>query len=335
MNLPVAPRWARRALRDPIYAVGAPVVGGALLLLGGAVRLLELPSRRKPASRLLWSGAAAVRLDYFVFARCVWLWCTARPQDPADGTDVLAWKRRHAMVLGEELHRFMTTLDRVAVIDLAVTAPTLRTDEPALVLSRHAGAGDSLLMVYVITHWLRRIPQVVLKRELLWDPAMDLALGRLDAYFVRGDGVTPDQRAAELGAFADRIEPPDATLLFPEGRNWTPNRHAEELREAEQEGEDDRAAWLRRNPRVLSPRATGVRRILAARPDIQVVIAGHQGLEDLMSVAAIWRSLPLHRVLRIDLRTVEAPADEHVENWLHAEWERLDAWTDALDGDQA
>ncbi|GAB3588839.1 1-acyl-sn-glycerol-3-phosphate acyltransferase [Calidifontibacter terrae] len=331
MNLPVLPRWARRTFRDPIYVAAAPLVGGVLLIAGGLARILEMPSRRKRASRLLWSGAAAVRLDYFVFARCVWLWCTARP----DGGDSLWWKQQHSRVLGEELHRFMTTLDRLVGIDLSITAPRLQDDVPVLVLSRHAGAGDSLLMVYVITHYLGKIPQVVLKRELLWDPAMDLALGRLDAYFLRSNGVTAEQRAAELGAFADRVEPQDATLLFPEGRNWTPRRHADEVATALEKGDEARAAWLQRNPRVLSPRATGVRRILAACPGIQVIIAGHQGLEDLMSVLAIWQQLPLERVLSIDLRATEAPADEHVERWLHEEWERLDAWTDALDEDQA
>lgn len=327
MNLPVLPRWARRTIRDPIYAVGAPVIGGLLLLGGGVARVIEIPGDRKRASRLLWAAAAAVRLDYFVFARCVWLWCTQRPDDSAD----LHWKQQHSIALGAELHRFMTTLDRLVGIDLAIDSPALRRGEPALVLSRHAGVGDSLLMVYVITHHLRRVPQVVLKRELLWDPAMDLALGRLDAYFLRGNGVTPDQRAAELGAFADRIEPPDATLLFPEGRNWTPHRHREEVAAAVEKGDDERVAWLLRNPRVLSPRATGARRILAACPGIQVVIAGHQGLEDLMSVRAIWQELPLNRLLRIELRSVEPPPDAQVERWLHDEWERLDAWTGALD----
>ncbi len=327
MNLPVLPRWARRTIRDPLYAVGAPVVGGLLLAAGGVARLIELPSRRKRASGLLWSAAAAVRLDYFVFVGCIKLWCTDRP-GPGDE---LRWKEQHSRLLGKELHRFLTTVDRLIGLDLSITVPPLRNGEPLLVLSRHAGAGDSLLMVYVITHELHRIPQVVLKRELLWDPAMDLALGRLDAYFLRGNGVTPDQRAAELGAFADRIEPADATLLFPEGRNWTPRRHAQELATAREKGDDARAEWLARNPRVLSPRATGVRRILAARPDIQVVVAGHQGLEDLMSVRSIWQRLPLDRTLSIDLRAAEPPADEHIEQWLHEEWARLDAWTDALD----
>ena len=47
----------------------------------------------------------------------------------------------------------------------------------------------------------------------------------------------------------------------------------------------------------------------------------------------IWRSLPLNRQIHIDVGLVPAPTDELIDDWLQAEWERLDDWTDELDGD--
>lgn len=327
MNPPVPPLIVRRVCRDPLYAVLAPAAMLLLIVLGSVSWLLELPSRRKRGWRLLWASAAAVLLDWSVFMRCAWLWLAMPPWR----RDQQEWQARHVLLLGQELQRFIEATDRLVGLDLRVHVPPVDPDRPVLLLARHAGTGDSLLMVYVITHDLLRVPRIVLKRALLWDPAMDLCLRRLHAYFIAGR-TAPDVRDRQLREFAERVETGDATLLFPEGRNWSPGRHAKELRAARAEGETERAAWLERNPRVLSPRSTGVRRILAARPDCQVVVAGHQGVEDLRSVVDIWKALPLRRQIHIDLRSVDPPADEGVHDWLQAQWERLDDWSDELDG---
>lgn len=329
MNPPVPPLLVRRLLRDPLYAVLAPVAMLLLIVVGMISWVLELPSKRKRGWRLLWASAAAVLLDWSVFVRCTWLWCAMPPwrRDPKE------WQARHVLILGQELHRFVLAVDRLVGLNLRVTVPTPDPTRPVLLLARHAGPGDSLLMVYVITHHLLRVPRIVLKRALLWDPAMDLCLRRLNAYFIDPKRVSAQVRDQQLREFAERVEVGDATLLFPEGRNWTPGRHADEMAEAVADGELERAHWLKRNPRVLSPRSTGVRRILAARPDSQVLIGGHQGLEDLTSAFVIWRALPLHRDMHIDVRAVPPPTDDLVDDWLQAEWERLDDWTDELDGD--
>lgn len=328
MNPPVPALIVRRILRDPVYAVVAPVMMLLLVVLGCLLWVLELPSRRKRGWRLTWTCAAAFLLDWSVFVRCTWLWCVMPPWR----RNQQEWQARHVVVLGQELHRFVQAADRLVGLDLRVRVPAVDPDRPVLLLARHAGTGDSLLMVYVITHDLVRVPRVVLKRALLWDPALDLCLRRLHAYFL-GEGMTPQVRDEQLRAFAEHVEVNDATLLFPEGRNWSPGRHASDLAEAIEEGETERAAWLERNPRVLSPRSTGVRRILQARPDSQVLVAGHQGVEDLRSVPDIWRALPLRRQIHIDVRQADSLPDEHIDAWLQDEWERLDDWTDELDGD--
>lgn len=329
MNLPVPPLVLRRLVRDPIYAVGGPLVAALLVVLGALAWVLELPSRRKRGWRLLWTAAAAVVLDWAVFARCTLLWCAM----PPGRRDPQLWRERNVRILREELQRFMQIADRLVGLDVRINAPTIPDDRPVLLLARHAGAGDSLLMVHVITDLLHRVPRVVLKRALLWDPAMDLCVRRLGGYFIGSGRRDRQRREAELRAFAESLQPGDMALLFPEGRNWTVGRHRAEVEAALAAGNSERAAWLERHPRVLSPRATGLRRILRAQPRIPVLVGGHQGLEDLASVRSIWRALPLDWPIHIDLIAVEPPSDEHVEQWLNDEWGRLDAWTDWLDGD--
>ena len=49
-------------------------------------------------------------------------------------------------------------------------------DGPVLVMCRHAGPGDSFILMYALLHWYHREPRVVLKNTLAWDPAIDVVL---------------------------------------------------------------------------------------------------------------------------------------------------------------
>ena len=68
-------------------------------------------------------------------------------------------------------------------------APDAFPGEPLLVCCRHAGPGDSFLLMYALMHWYRREPRVVLKDTLAWDPAVGIILHRLPSRFVRPNPV--------------------------------------------------------------------------------------------------------------------------------------------------
>ena len=57
-------------------------------------------------------------------------------------------------------------------------------EHPLLVLSRHAGPGDSFLLVHELLSWAGRRPRVVLKDTLQWDPMIDVLLNRLPMTFL-------------------------------------------------------------------------------------------------------------------------------------------------------
>nr|WP_246242690.1 1-acyl-sn-glycerol-3-phosphate acyltransferase [Flexivirga aerilata] len=202
--------------------------------------------------------------------------------------------------------------------------PRTRTyDAGLLVLSRHAGLGDSPLIAYVLTHHLRREPRVLLKRFLLWDAAVDLVLTRLDAHFLPSRRVDREESSRRLVEFAQSIDADDdALLLFPEGRNWTPARWEAQLAQAS----DDEARWMRQHPSVLPPRSGGLRRLLAARPGLPLVVAAHRGLEGFNSVRTIWQGVPLDGTVEVRLRMHPAPPDDQTHQWLHDRWGEIDAW---------
>ena len=51
-------------------------------------------------------------------------------------------------------------------------------------VSRHAGPGDSFILIHALVNWFDREPRIVLKATLQWDPAVDVLLNRLPNRFI-------------------------------------------------------------------------------------------------------------------------------------------------------
>src|SRR4029450_6899592 len=53
-----------------------------------------------------------------------------------------------------------------------------RLTPPVIVLSRHAGPGDSFLLVHQLLSRYRRKPRIVMKAALQFDPGLDVVINR-------------------------------------------------------------------------------------------------------------------------------------------------------------
>ena len=69
-------------------------------------------------------------------------------------------------------------------IDIEGPDPDAYPGPPLLVFCRHAGPGDSFMLMHALMHWYDREPRVVLKDTLQWDPAIDVLLNRLPNRFI-------------------------------------------------------------------------------------------------------------------------------------------------------
>ncbi|MFC7482481.1 hypothetical protein ACFQX7_24110 [Luedemannella flava] len=81
---------------------------------------------------------------------------------------------------------------------------------------------------------------------------------------------------------------------------------------------------------LLPPRSGGVTAALTAAPDADVIFVAHTGLDDLVTVADVWRGLPMETVIRARWWRVVATdvprTHEALVPWLFDWWERIDAW---------
>jgi 1-acyl-sn-glycerol-3-phosphate acyltransferase len=214
-------------------------------------------------------------------------------------------------------------------LDIAGSDPdTALPGRPELVVCRHAGPGDSFVLVHALVNWFDREPRIVLKDTLQWDPAIDVLLNRLPTRFItpHRDGSTE----THVGELADGLDENDAFVIFPEGGNFTPRRRTRAIERLRTRGFDRMAERAERMRNVLAPRPGGLLAAMDAAPDAGVIFVAHTGLDRMLTVNDVWRELPMDK--QITMRFWSVPPDEVPDGrekrieWLYDWWARIDEW---------
>jgi 1-acyl-sn-glycerol-3-phosphate acyltransferase len=331
--MPLPPRWVRRIFFAPAVLLIAFLVVTTLpvwLLIAAAASPL-VPGRLRPL-RVLWIGTVYLLLDALSLMAMFVLWL-------ASG---FGWKKRsppfqraHYVLTGWFL-RILFWQGRWALhlnIDIVGTDPdTAAPGRPELVLCRHAGPGDSFILIHALVNWYDREPRIVLKDTLQWDPAIDVLLNRLPNRFIAPGGEPGETLEEQVGALAVGLDDNDAFVIFPEGGNFTPGRRLRAIERLHKLGLHAMARRAERMRNVLAPRPGGVLAALDAAPDAGVIFVGHTGLDRMLTVGDVWRELPMDKRIIMRFWSVppeEVPAgrDERIE-WLFDWWARIDQWVE-------
>ena len=211
-------------------------------------------------------------------------------------------------------------------------APDAHPGEPLLVCCRHAGPGDSFTLMYALMHWYGREPRVVLRDTLQWDPAIDVILNRLPSRFVSPKGSPGSSLEEQVGALARTLDHNDAFVIVPEGGNVSPERRQRAIDKLRRLGLEAMAARAERMENVLAPRPGGLLAALDAAPEADVVLVAHTGLDHMLTIADVWREIPMDKQIimrwwRVPREEIPAGREERID-WLFSWWERIDRWID-------
>ncbi|MBT8192713.1 MAG: 1-acyl-sn-glycerol-3-phosphate acyltransferase [Acidimicrobiia bacterium] len=212
---------------------------------------------------------------------------------------------------------------RVEVEGSEVLAPG-----PIHVFMRHASIIDNLLPSALITAPHRIKLRYVLKRELLSDPALDIAGSRLPNYFVdrAGGGASEVASVQELGMGLGSDE---GVLIYPEGTRFTPERREQALARLEEKD----PGWIgraRQLTTVLPPRPGGPLALLDVTPPADVVIAAHVGLDGFSHIRKILDGGLVGGTIRVRFQRYafdSIPTEQQGRvAWLYDRWAEVDAW---------
>lgn len=213
---------------------------------------------------------------------------------------------------------------------------TIPEPRPLLVMSRHAGPGDSFLLVHEVLSVLRRRPRIVLKSSLQWDPLFDMLLNKLPTRFIQPDPGAGASVPSMIGDLARAMTAADALVIFPEGGNFTPGRRERAIERLEAAGHTAYADRARAMRYLMAPRPGGAFSAIDAAPTADVMFVAHTGLEHMTSLRDVWRGLPMDVDVHGEFWIVpaeEIPADPAERmDWLYRAWERMDAWIDEQRG---
>jgi 1-acyl-sn-glycerol-3-phosphate acyltransferase len=173
----------------------------------------------------------------------------------------------------------------------------------------------------------------VMKRELLWDPCLDIVGQRTRNAFVRRGSDAREKEIDLLRELAAGVGERDGVLLFPEGTRFSPaklERARAHLADTQQLA---RRAWAQRLRHVLPPHRGGALALLETRPDVDVVFLAHVGFEGTASLNDLWKGTLIGRTIRLCFWRVPSPGIPRTAEgrvaWLDAQWERVDAWIGA------
>jgi 1-acyl-sn-glycerol-3-phosphate acyltransferase len=209
-------------------------------------------------------------------------------------------------------------------------APDAYPGRPLLVACRHAGPGDSFMLIHALMHWYDREPRVVLKDTLAWDPAIDVILHRIPAKFISPNPDASEDLESQIAMLARGLDDNDAFVIFPEGGNFTAARRDRAIARLRKLGMVRMAKRAEAMTHVLAPRPGGFIAALDAAPDADVVLVAHTGLDHMLTARDVWRELPMDKQLvmrwwQVPREEIPAGREERID-WLFGWWERIDLW---------
>ena len=243
------PRLLRRVVLAPlviVLAIALVVLFPLIALLAVTFGLVRRsPSGRMRGVRLLLFALVWLTAETATLFMCLGLWLVS---GFGGRLRTEPFQSRHYAIMRWFLDVIYNTATGTFGLRVEVDEPELTAEEqaarlarPVIVLSRHAGPGDSLLLVHHLLSVYGRRPRVVMKATMQLDPSLDVVGNRLPNVFIRhsraGEGIFSEQ----IERLAGGLDQLGALVIFPEGGNWTPGRWRRGIRRLEERGRGDLA----------------------------------------------------------------------------------------------
>ena len=254
-----------------------------------------------------------------------WLWRGVQPS--VGRARYMAWHHRLQHWWAGRLFQGLSALFRLS---LEVKGALGSTAGPVVVLPRHVSTADTILpmVALAIPHALD--VRYILKRELLWDPCLDIVGQRLPNAFVRRGGIDSEGDRRRVHALTQNLDDRACIVLYPEGTRFTPARRQRILDRLAAKDDQERLDRARALEHLLPMRTGGLFTLLDAVPQIDLVFMAHTGLEGITRMSTLVDGTLLGRSLLVALHVVAAgdvPTDPGMRlQWMYEQWLAMDRW---------
>ena len=326
-----AERWGRRVVTIPLYlclgiltAALLPVCVSLALAIDAARRTGHLATVRCVLALTLYFACEALGL-----VASLLVWIASGVWAGGNRERFVAWNLVLQHIWAGALFGGAT---RLFGMRTEVAGREAVSRGPLFLFSRHASTLDTLLPAVFASHPRTLRLRWVMKRELLWDPCLDVVGQRTCNAFIRRVSGAPDKEIAIVRQLATDLGNRDGILIFPEGTRFSPAKRDRALARLSESGQRGRCERLRLLHHVLPPHLGGVMALLEARPDVDVAFLAHVGFEGTASLSDIWNGKLVGRTIHLRFWRVPSAAIPHTPDarveWLDGQWARIDAWID-------
>lgn len=278
-----------------------------------ALLAARLTSVRGATATLLFTGGYLV-CELIGIARMTWVWISgAGRADFIDRNQAVQYWWANAL---RDWVFFCFKLKFTATGIEALTGP------PCIVFPRHASLADTVLPIVLYGSPLKVKLRYVLKRELLWDPALDIGGNRVPNHFVDRSGEDSQGAARAIHALTAAIGANEGIAMFPEGTRFSVAKRNRLLNS----NKPDLVKLAERWPDLLPPRLSGSLAMLNANPGLDMLFIAHTGfelagrLESLLSGEWLGTEIRVH-YWRVPFAAIPGPDGQR--EFLFAQWDRM------------
>jgi 1-acyl-sn-glycerol-3-phosphate acyltransferase len=291
----------RRLITIPGYVIAWSLWLGAAPLWLPLVVVVDLVRRSKGValrSAALVTVYLSCEIMGMVACGGLWMWRSIVGVDPERWTDL------HFRLEAWWGTTLFWAVVRLFGLRLEVESDADLERGPYLLLLRHASTADTLLASALVSrpHGLRL--RYVLKRELLWDPCLDIVGNRLPNAFVDRFSDDSEREVRRVQELARELGPRDGILVYPEGTRFSQAGRRRVLERFQQKGDARMLEYARALPFALPPRLSGT--------------LGKGGL--------------VHQVIRLQFRRIprdQIPTGRNERiGWILEEWRRVGDWVE-------
>jgi 1-acyl-sn-glycerol-3-phosphate acyltransferase len=321
----VLQRWRRRAVTIPLYlALFLLSVAFLPIVLVATLAFDALRGSRWALSRCVLFFVFYLGCEVVGIATAAGLWMGRLTMGPDRyltlNFRLQCWWAR--TLFGGARRIFGVHLDVKGIDQLA--------KGPILLLMRHASVGDTVLPAVLVSSQQGIRLRYVMKRELLWDPCLDIVGNRLPNYFVRRGSSDSAAEIAAVQRLAQDLGPDEGVFIYPEGTRFTAERQRRALERIRRRGDSDLVARAERLRNVLPPRLGGTMALLEVGAEADAVFCVHSGFEGVRTFHDLLGGSLIGRTIEVEYWRVPAahiPKDEDARiDWLYDQWNRVDEW---------
>ncbi len=321
--------WIRRPITVSGVILGAVLLTFLIPVWVVVAVAFDLVSRnwRLPTFRLLCFAWCWLWLETLGVLGAFLLWVTGQGRNQRANYALQRWWAK----------RLIRSLRLTCGLRIDVEGVATLSDGPLICLGRHASLGDALVSAWIFGSLAHRFPRYVMKKELLFDPCLDIVGQRIPNYFVDRGSAAVRQEIAGIKAMASQMGVRDVAVIFPEGTRTNDVKRVGLVARLERRA-PDRHEKLSALQRLLPPRSAGASALLDEVPSGDVVIMWHVGFDGLDTFAGVRRRLavaePSARVVLELHSRASIPAGAAFEHWLDDRWVEIDQKVIAADHDR-